>query len=246
MAQTLDRALQVLEFLGSQPRRISDVALHLDVHHSTALRFLHTLRRHGFVQELADHSYRLGPAMFRLGYQALEAIEVRAVARPYMEQLREITGETVHLGALEDGSVHYIEKVEAGHPVRMHSRIGDIARLHCTGVAKGIVAFLPADERGALLDDYPLSRMTDMTIVERQALEADLATSRERGYALDAEENEPGIHCVSAPVYSADGSVAGSLSVSAPVSRVDRATLLSFAPSLIEATRAASTELGWR
>lgn len=169
MSQTLDRALQVLEFVGERPRRIGDIAARLEVHHSTALRFLHTLRKHGFVQELPDHSYRLGPTMFRLGYQALEGIELRSIARPAMESLREATGETVHLGSLEDNTVLYVEKVEASHPVRMHSRIGAVARLHCTGVAKGIIAFLPQDERDALLDHYELTRMTDATITDRAA-----------------------------------------------------------------------------
>src|SRR3712207_5456555 len=112
MSQTLDRALQVLEFVGQRPRRIGEIAAFLEVHHSTALRFLHTLRKHGFVQELPDHSYRLGSAMFRLGFQALEDIELRSLARPAMERLRRETGETVHLGALEDGTVLYVEKVE--------------------------------------------------------------------------------------------------------------------------------------
>lgn len=246
MSQTLDRALQVLEFVGERPRRIGEIAHFLDVHHSTALRFLHTLRKHGFVQELPDRSYRLGPTMFRLGFQALEGIELRSLARPAMEQLRQATGETVHLGSLEDGTVLYIDKVEASHPVRMHSRIGAEARLHCTGVAKGILAFLPQAERDRLLDDYELVGMTEHTLRDRAALEADLALSRERGYAVDAEENEPGIHCISAPVYSAEGLPIGAFSVTAPVSRVERETLLSFAPMLIKATRETSRQLGWQ
>jgi IclR family KDG regulon transcriptional repressor len=246
VSQTLDRALQVLEFVGERPRRIVEIATALDVHHSTALRFLHTLRKHGFVQELPDRTYRLGPTMFRLGFQALEGIELRSLARPAMEQLRELTGETVHLGSLEDGTVLYVEKVEASHPVRMHSRIGAVARLHCTGVAKGILAFLPQPDRDRLLDHYELVRMTDNTLTDRGALEADLALSRERGYAVDAEENEPGIHCISAPVYSAAGLPIGAFSVTAPISRVDREILLSFAPALLEATRETSRQLGWK
>lgn len=245
MSQTLDRALQILEFVGEKPRRIGDIAEFLGVHHSTALRFLHTLRKHGFVQELPGHSYRLGSAMFRLGFQALEGIDLRSVARPAMERLNDLTGETVHLGSLEDGTVLYIEKVEASHPIRMHSRIGAVARLHCTGVAKGIVAFLPLTERDRLLAGYDMVRRTEHTLVERDALEADFAASRERGYALDDEENEPGIHCVSAPVYSGDGSVIAALSIAAPVIRVDLDTLLSYAPALIEGADETSRQLGW-
>lgn len=245
MSQTLDRALQILDFVGEKPRRIGEIAEYLGVHHSTALRFLHTLRKHGFVHELPDHRYRLGSAMFRLGFQALEGIELRSVARPYMERLNEATNETVHLGTLEDGDVVYVEKVEAAHRVRMVSRIGAIATLHCTGVSKGILAFLPDAERRRLLAMHELRKYTDNTLTDLDELEADLTLSRERGYALDDQENEPGIHCVAAPVFSGEGDVVGAFSVTAPVTRIDKGTLLSFVPALLEATTSTSQQLGW-
>jgi IclR family KDG regulon transcriptional repressor len=246
MSQTLDRALQILDFVGEKPRRIGEIAEFLDVHHSTALRFLHTLRKHGFVHELPDHRYRLGATMFRLGFQALDGIELRSVARPYMERLSATTGETVHLGSLEDGDVVYIDKVESDHRVRMVSRIGAIATIHCTGVSKGILAFLPEAERRQLLEVHELTRFTDRTLTTVDALEADLTLSRERGYAVDNEENEPGIHCVSAPIFSGEGEVVGAMSVTAPVNRIDRETLLSFVPALQDAVKGTSHELGWQ
>ena len=245
MSQTLDRALQILDFVGEKPRRIGEIAEYLGVHHSTALRFLHTLRKHGFVHELPDHRYRLGSAMFRLGFQALEGIELRSVARPYMERLNEATNETVHLGTLEDGDVVYVEKVEAAHRVRMVSRIGAIATLHCTGVSKGVLAFLPDAERRRLLAMHELRKYTENTLTDLDQLEADLTLSRQRGYALDDQENEPGIHCVAAPVFSGDGDVVGAFSVTAPVTRIDKDTLLSFVPALLEATTSTSEQLGW-
>ena len=245
MSQTLDRALQILDYVGEKPRRIAEIADFLRVHHSTALRFLHTLRNHGFVHELPDHRYRLGAAMFRLGFQALDGLELRSLARPAMEGLGTTTGETVHLGALEDGDIVYIEKVESQHPVRTVSRIGAIATLHCAAVSKAILAFLPEAELNTLLASHELTKRTDHTLTTRKALEADLVLTRERGYALDDEENEPGIHCVSAPIFSGDREVAGSMSVSTPISRIDRDALLGFVPDLLAATRSTSRQLGW-
>jgi len=245
MSQTLDRALLILDFVGERPRRITEIATLLEVHHSTALRLLHTLRKHGFVHELPDHRYRLGSAIFRLGFQALEGIELRSVAKPFMERLNAVTGETVHLGTLEDGDVVYVEKVEASHRVRMHSRIGAIAPLHCTGVAKAILAFLPEGKRQELVAGHELKEFTEHTLTTAEAVEADLVVSRERGYALDAEEHETGIHCIAAPVFTADGDVAGALSLTAPMSRIDRPTLLGFVPALLDATHGTSRQLGW-
>ena len=246
MSQTLDRALSILDLLADQPRRINEVAEHLGVHHSTALRLLHTLRSHGFVKELPDHSYRLGASTFQLAFTALEGINLRVVARPYMQRLNAETGETVHLGSLEDGDVVYIEKVEARHRVRMHSSIGGIATLHCTGVSKAILAFLPEHEQEHLLETHTLARFTDNTHVTIDEVRADLARTRERGYSIDDQENEPGIHCIGAPIMSENGTVVGAISLTAPLSRVDRQTLEGFVPSLLEAVSGASEELGRR
>lgn len=245
VSQTLDRALKILHFVGQKPRRIGEIATFLGVHHSTALRLLQSLRKQSFVFELPDHSYRLGAATFQLGFQALEAIDLRSVARPFMEKLGALTSETVHLAALEGGNVIYIDKVEASHSVRMFSRIGAVAPLHCAAVAKAILAFLPDLERERILQDKVFDRRTENSLTSRAALEANLAQARLHGYVLDAEENEPGIHCVGMPLFNGARQVAGSISVSTPMSRVDRETLMSFIPALLENSSAISHELGW-
>jgi DNA-binding IclR family transcriptional regulator len=246
VSQTLDRALSILEFVAESPRRINEVAEHLGVHHSTALRLLHTLRGHGYVVELPDHAYRVGPATFRLGFTALERIPLRAIARPYMQQLNRETGETIHLGTLENGEVVYIEKVEARHRVRMHSSIGGIAGLHSTGVGKAILAFLSEEEQDRLLADYPLKRHTATTITSREELKADLAATRERCYAINDGELEEGIGGVACPILRPDGTVAGGLSIVAPATRFDRDALEDLAPRVIDAARGVSEELGKR
>jgi IclR family KDG regulon transcriptional repressor len=246
MSQTLDRALSILPMVAEKPCHISEIAIQLGVHHSTALRLLHTLRNHGFVFELPDHRYRLGSATFRLGFQALESIDLRSLARPAMQRLNDITGETIHLGILEDSDVFYVEKIEAVHPgIRMHSRIGAAAPLHCTGVAKAILAYLPSERRHSLLNQRELHRYTEHTLTSIEEVENDLASSIERGYVIDAEEHDLGVHCIAAPVFSGNGDVAGGISISVPVSRVDRETLLGFAPVLLKESAEISKALGW-
>lgn len=236
----------ILHFIGKEPRRIGEIAGFLGVHHSTALRLLQSMRRQNFVFELPDHRYRLGSATFRLGFQALENLDLRQVARPFMERLNDLTGETVHLAMLEGRDVIYIEKVEAQHAVRMYSRIGAIAPMHCAAVAKAILAFVDQGEQDRLLRERELTARTEHSLTTLGALRADLAEARERGYVLDAEENEPGIHCVGMPLFNGARQVAGAMSISAPMSRISRSALISFVPMLCEATQAVSRELGWK
>lgn len=245
VSQTLDRGLQVLELVAEQPRRTWEIADLLGVHHSTALRLLHTLRRRGFVHIEPDGSYRLGAAMFRLSNLALEALDLRDIARPHMERLSEQCGETVHLGILEGRHVVYIEKVEAAHPVRMYSRLGAVAPLHCTALAKSILMGIDVRQREDLLADFDFPRFTERTHGSAKSLLDDLQRSVERGYTRDNEEHEPGIHCVAAPVYGANGRARAAMSISAPRSRVSEEELLAFVPTLVGVTRALSAELGW-
>lgn len=246
MSQTLDRALLILDFVAERPRRVNEVAAELKVHPSTALRLLHTLRRHGFVYALDDHHYRLGSAMFRLGFQALAGIDLRSVALPQMEELNQLTGETVHLGVLGGAEVVYVEKVMAKHPVTMQSRIGAIAPIHCTGVSKAILAYLPEDKRARLLSGRKFEPFTEFSLVTPAALQADLDETRKRGFARDNQEHSLGIHCVAAPILAGDDEVLGAFSVSAPVSRVDEKTLLSYVPALKDAVRKTSEQFGWK
>lgn len=245
MSQTLQRGLRIVELLGERPRSIPEIAAELTVHHSTALRLLHTLRSEGFVHQEDDGRYRLGSSMFRLAHRALERIDVRDLARPDMEELSERCGETVHLGILEGTRVVYIEKVEARHPVRMYSRIGAVAPLHCTGLAKSILMCLEPEHRRRLLDDHEFVAFTDATLTSPEALMADLQRSAEQGYTRDDEEHEAGIHCIAAPVLTAAGQPAAAVSISAPMSRISRETLLDQVPDLLRATGSVSRKLGW-
>ena len=243
MSQTVDRSLKILDLVADQPQRTKDIADALGIHPSTALRLLHTLRDHGFVRD-EDHRYRLGPATFRLGFRALEDLDLRSVARPFMTRLRDQTLETVHVGVLVGDDVVYIEKVEAMHPVRMYSRIGTIAPIHCTGIAKAILAFLGPDEQSRLISAHELRRFTDQTLTTPDALGAELARARANGFAVDDEEHEIGIRCAAAPIIRGDGVVLGGLSISAPTGRIDEETLMGFAPPLIEAAARISEEFG--
>ncbi len=234
-----------MELLGDRARTISEIADELDVHHSTALRLLHTLRRQGFVHLQEDGRYRLGSATFRLANQALERLDVRDLARPNMEQLSQVSGETVHLGLLEGKRVVYIEKVEARHPVRMYSRIGAIAPLHCTGLAKALLMCLEPKQLANVLEGHDFRPLTDRTHRSVEDLMADLDRSAARGFARDDEEHEAGIHCIAAPVLNADGKPAAAISISAPISRVPRASLLEQVQPLRDAARDVSRKLGW-
>lgn len=244
MSQTLDRGLHVLVALGDGPKTINDVAQELTVHHSTALRLLHTLERRRFVTR-QNGTYQLGPRVAWLGQLVLDQLDLRALARPYIETLNGEVGETVHLATLVDSEVVYVDKVESTHPVRMYSQVGKTAPLHATGVAKAILAHNPMLLAKVESMPEPYFCFTDRTRTTFAALSVDIKRGRRDGFLLDDREHEDSIHCIAAPIYGSDGTATSAVSVAVPVHRCDRSRLLSFDNVLAAAARGISEELGY-
>ncbi|MFI7674711.1 IclR family transcriptional regulator [Actinophytocola sp. NPDC049390] len=246
MSQSLDRALVVLDELADGQRTLDQLAERLDVHKSTVLRLLRTLESHRFVQRVGVRYYRLGTSLFELAFRALDERDVRRSVEPALRALNAETGHTVHLASYEDGEVIYVDKYESRHNVRMYSRIGRRAPLHCTAVAKVLVAALPEDQRAEVAASIRYEKMARNTITTPRAYLAELDRVAARGYAIDDEEHEEHIHCVAAPVRGARGEVLAAVSLSVPQVVLDLDGLLELVPALLAAASAASAECGYQ
>lgn len=245
MSGSVERALHILVELANGPASISELGRRLDVHRTTSLRLLRTLEEERFVRRTDDGQYRLGPRMAMLAHAALEGIDVRAAASAHLRALGEKHGHTVHLAAIEDRSVIYLDKVESRHAIRMYSRVGATAPLHATGVGKVLLAFTTAAERDQLLSEPPFQQCTPNTHTTREELDRDLALTAERGWTVDDAEHEEFIHCIAAPVFAASGHIAAAVSISVPRMILNRDELLAMVPDLITTANAVSEELGW-
>jgi DNA-binding IclR family transcriptional regulator len=245
VSQSLDRALVLLDELANGPKTLDQLAERLSVHKSTVFRLLRTLESHRFVQRNGVRYYRLGTSLFEMAFRALDERDVRRSVEPALRALNAETGHTVHLASYEDGEVIYIDKYESRHNVRMYSRIGRRAALHCTAVAKVLVAALPVDQRQVVASSIEYQKMTPNTITTPREYLAELALVAERGYAVDNEEHEEHIHCVAAPVRGARGEVLAAMSLSVPQVVLDMDGLMRLVPALLSAASTASVECGY-
>ncbi|MDQ3402373.1 MAG: IclR family transcriptional regulator [Actinomycetota bacterium] len=245
MSQSLDRALTLLSALADGPRTLDQLAESARVHKTTVLRLLRTLETHRFVHRTDARHYQLGTALFDLANRALDQRDVRRVVEPALRELNEKTGHTVHLASYEGGEVVYIDKYESTHQVRMYSRIGKRAALHCTAVAKILVSALDDPHRREIAESIEYPRLTANTITSAKDYLAELATVADRGYALDNAEHEDFIHCVAAPVRGQRGEVLAAVSVSVPKILLDFDGLLDLVPDLRDAAEKASRACGW-
>src|SRR3954471_24986600 len=141
---SVDNALQLLQLVGErQALRVAEAADLLGVARSTAHRLLTALRRRGFVtQDRPNGAYRPGPALYEIGLAAVSRIDIRRVARPVLEQLREETQETVSLALLEGTTVRFLDCAESPRSVRVGNRTGVVRQAHASAVGKAILAGL--------------------------------------------------------------------------------------------------------
>jgi DNA-binding IclR family transcriptional regulator len=245
MSQSLDRALTLLSGLAEGAKTLDQLAEEIGVHKSTVLRLMRTLESHHLVRREGPRHYRLGSALFDLANRALEDRDVRRSAESALAALNERTGHTVHLATYEDGEVVYIDKYEGRHSVRMYSRVGKRAPLHCTAVGKVLVAALGPARRAEVAGSLEFTPLTANTITSAEDYLAELAAVAERGYAVDNAEHEDFIHCVAAPIRGDGGAVLAAVSVSVPKVLLDYDGLLALVPDLLAAAEEASVHSGW-
>ncbi|MDE3163081.1 MAG: IclR family transcriptional regulator [Acidobacteriota bacterium] len=245
--QALDRAFAVLDLLGESdtPLGLAQVASSLQLHKSTAHRFLMVLERHHMVERTGTGKFRLGLRLFDFGNRAIEQYDLRDRAQPHLRRLVAETEETAHLCILEQARVIYIDKIEPARSVRMITRIGSSNPVHCTSVGKAILAFLPEDRIEDVIRRTRFERFTHRTIATPEALRAEIEKTKRRGYAVDDEELEEGLRCIAVPLLDGQRQPVAAVSVSGPSFRVTAQKLPSIANHLLHCVRGIAHDMGF-
>ncbi|QHK18541.1 helix-turn-helix domain-containing protein [Pseudarthrobacter psychrotolerans] len=215
MSQAVQRATEILDFLGEGPRSLSETAKRFNVHRSTVLRQLQTLEEAGFVLRRGNGHYSIGPKMISIAQQALDGLDLPSVAHDEIRNLHARTGNTVHLAQLVESTVMYVDKVEEQNSVRMYSRIGKTVLPHCTGVGKAILSQLSQARRDAVLANTEWTTFTPRTVASREALDEQLAVIKTRGWGVDDGEFEDFVNCIAVPITNSSASIVGAISLTA-------------------------------
>ncbi len=246
--QSIDRALQVLELFSLEKPEwgVTEISKALNIYKSNVHNVLTTLAEKGFViKDSKTDKYKLGIKFFELGSIVIKNMDLRKIAHPYMEKLLKEFNETVHLGILVEGEILSIEQEESGQSLSPRIFIGKRAPLHCTGVGKAIMAYLPKDKFAFTIKEMGLIRYTENTISNEKELEKELEKIREQGYAVDNMEHEEGVRCVAGPIRDYTGKVSASLSVSGPAFRINENNIPNIAKKVKEYCDYISKEMGY-
>ncbi len=244
--QSVDRALFLLETIAEAggEATLTDLSNRTGLNISTCHHLLATLIQRGFATKVTGRRlYALGARILYLGHACLQ-VDLPRRAQPYLENINRVTGETVHLAALQGDHVVTLAVREATHAVRVGTaRTGKVEAPHATSVGKAILAWLPEDEMKRILAGG-MKRYTDKTITDFPALLESLRAVRRNGVAIDREEFLPGVICVGAAIRDQAGTVIGAISASTPAMRASDKHVALMCDEINAATRALSAEYG--
>lgn len=242
------KVLDILEHLAAArgPVTVSELGRARGFHVTTAHRLLRTLVQRGYVgQEAGSHAYRLGPRLLELGSVYLASLDLVTVARSRLEALRDVLGETVHLGVYSQGEVVELAHVRSDQAITVSARSGQRWPAYCTALGKVLLADLPAAELKGFLRDVRLERRAPRTITDSGALKRELERVRARGWAVDREEFAPKLCCVGVPVRDTTGRTVAALSAAMPEMRFRSALVPKWVKQLVETAEEISRELGF-
>lgn len=247
---TVGKALDVLDMVAQagRPVRFTELLAGGAYPKATLYRFLQTLTHQGMLAYDPDRQcYSLGVRLVRLAHAAWQQSSLAPLARPYIDRLSSDVGETIHLAQLDVGQVLYVDKRNAARPVEMFSQAGKVGPAYCTGVGKAMLAHLPQDQLDRAVERQSFHRFTPRTLTTPEALKTELEVIRQRGFAYDAEEHEPGIICIALPILTRGGRVIGALSVTSTTARSNLEILAGLAPKIRETAALIAAEAeSWR
>ena len=213
---TLSKGLAILENLASSPnaKGVTEISRELGLTKSNAFRLLQTLKALGYVKHGSDKRYSATLKAWQVGRFTLENLNLRDIALPEMNELSEKTGDAIYLAVPENLTVVYINKIDGVKPIRSWNRIGGTAPIHCVGTGKAILAANYDQLRDSI--KHSLLKHTDKTITSVKALDADMALTRKRGFAIDTGEFRERILSFGAVVQLPDEGAIAALGISLP------------------------------
>lgn len=234
--QSVLRAIEVLEVVAQSGSScsISQISAETGIPGPTVFRLLSTMLSRGWVIKTKKREYSIGAAFF--GLTAVAGASIGSTMDEVLDTLVRRTGESASVAMLDHNSAFYVAHRTSNHAMRLFTQVGNRVPLYATAVGKSLMAAMPDRDLNAYLKEAILVNLTDHTITDFEALKAEIAVTRERGYAIDDEEQEIGVRCAATWIRGVNNFA---VSVSGPPSRMNKKFIEEIArPAMVEAAQA--------
>jgi IclR family KDG regulon transcriptional repressor len=238
MNQSVKKAFEILSFVVDNPQKLglNQMARVLKMNKTTLFRFLFTLESLKLLDKRDDH-YVPGIKLFELGSKVPVKQSIVDRVHPFLAGLTAKVNETVNMGELSNGKVLYLDKTESQRSLQIQTYIGSYTDLHCTALGKAILSILAEAKRDEIMAGLGFAAKTRNTITNPQKLRDQVRKVCERGYSIDMEELEEGLHCVAVPLFIEQLNFFGAISCSGPSVRFTPQRMAELAVKLKETVK---------
>lgn len=245
------RTLLVLETLvGSpEPVTLTELAKRCRIPPATCSAIVASLEQHGFAQRSVvgrSHLWRPTLKLYGLGMQTLRRFELADESVPILNALRDEVRLAAHLGVLDGAQVVYVAKAGTGTMVQFNTYPGRMSPYNLTALGKAIAAFSPEARQQELLGQAVPGRGPKGHGAGRRRLLEELAAIRERGFAVEDQEEEAGIACVAAPVRDPDDVAIAAIGVTGLENQLMHSDRAGIARAVVRAADALAARTGLR
>lgn len=222
---SLDKALKLLDYFdqGKSALGLSEISKLSGIPKATVYRMLTTFENNGYLDKIIHgedkDKYKLGLKFLKMGKLVSEGLEIRQVALPFMEELRDKFQEDVQLIIPDRDEAVYIEKLESNRPVRVYTKVGRRAPLYGGACPRAILTFMEDSEINRIINSITLKKVTDATVIDKDVLLKMIDEDRKRGYTISYGELQPGTIAVGAPIFDQNNKVIASVSIVGPEDR---------------------------
>lgn len=216
VSQNVVNALRLLEcFVESEELGITELAMEIGVSKTVAARLVSSLESFGYLRQNPNtKKYRLGLKLVYLSSLVKDRKELIQLINPYLRKLSQEYQVSAHLAVYDKRGAMIVDKVTAGPLIYMDSRVGAVLPIHACATGKCLLAYGDEKETHRIVHNLTLERFTDQTITDPRILEDELCLIRKRGYALDAEESNPGLYCIAVPIFNSGKTIVAAISLS--------------------------------
>lgn len=246
--EALGRGLQVLEAFSEEDHSLTltEISDAVALNKSTTFRFVYTLENLGYLERDPETKrYRPGLKVLRLGFVALNSLELAQIARPFLKALSKRCGETTNMTVRDGDQIVYVARNKTQQVISVNLQLGSRLPVHCTSMGKALLVDFSREELRQLLGEGPYPVMGPNTITTLNGLAAELEQVRRRGYAINDEELTAGLRSVAAPVRARQSQVVAAINISIPSARASRQEMeQSLAAMALETANEISLALG--
>ncbi len=246
--QSILRALQILETFTTPDHKLSipDISKIVGLHRSTVHRLVLTLESAGWLTKVYDsEKYVLGIKLAMLSKIAVADVTSSQIIRPLLEELAQLSGETVVLTMVNGDTPICIDKIESSQILKISSEIGQKFPLFAGATGFAVLIGMSESEVKKLLSNANLERYTEKTITDPSKLLELYYSKKSQGYVISSGYVDPGVTGIAAPIFFAKENSYGSIGVTMPENRATKEAIADLIDLVLETAQAINNKIGF-